>query len=109
MKTTNQPTAFSLLELLAVVTILGIIAAVILPRASGGHDESKRQACFVNQGDIEIQAEIWMHNTESWPAATLSDIGADTGYFPEGIPTCPVDGTAYTIDPNTGLVIGHNH
>ena len=109
MKYNDQITAFSLVELLAVVTILGLLAAVILPRVTGSGDESKRQACFMNKGDIEIQAEIWLHNTESWPAANLSDIGSDLGYFPEGVPTCPVDGTTYTIDLNTGLVIGHNH
>jgi len=109
MNRSHPAKAFSLLELLAVVAMLGLIAAIVLPRISGPSDESKRQACFVNKGDIEIQAEIWMHNTGNWPAANLTDIGVDTNYFPEGVPTCPVDGTAYSIDSNTGRVIGHNH
>lgn len=109
MKNTSPSRAFSLLELLAVVAVLGFVAAIILPRVVGGNDQSKRQACFMNKGDIEIQAELWMYNTGGWPAADLSDVGADLGYFPEGLPICPVDGSAYTIDTNTGRIIGHNH
>ena len=73
------------------------------------NDAAKVAACHVYKGDIEIQVELWNHNTGSWPAANLASIGADINYFPEGLPTCPVDGTTYTIDTSTGLVIGHNH
>ena len=63
----------------------------------------------VAEAEIEIQAELWRHNTGNWPAANLATIGADVSYFPGGLPTCPVDESAYTIDTSTGLVIGHNH
>ena len=53
--------------------------------------------------------KLWKRNNGSYPAANLSDIGADTTYFPSGLPVCPVDGTAYTINTTTGLVIGHTH
>jgi hypothetical protein len=39
----------------------------------------------------------------------LSNIGADTSYFPVGLPNCPVDGTSYTISTTTGRVTGHTH
>ncbi len=99
---------FSLVELMAVIAILGVLAAVILPRVTGGNDSTKIAACHTYKGDIEIQAELWMHNLGSWPASNLADIGADLNYFPEGLPTCPVDAAAYTID-SSGRVIGHNH
>lgn len=99
---------FSLTELLAVVAVLALLAALLLPRVTGYHDQSKTGACHVYRGDIEIQVEIWRHNSGSWPAANLSDIGADTDYFPQGVPTCPVDGSSYTID-SQGRVVGHDH
>ncbi len=105
----SRTAGFSLIELLAVVAILGVVAAIALPRVTASHSETLRQSCFLNQGDIEIQAEIWFHQTDSWPAGDLSDIGADLNYFPEPIPICPVDGTPYTIDTSTGRVTGHNH
>jgi prepilin-type N-terminal cleavage/methylation domain-containing protein len=100
---------FSLTELMAVVAILGVLAVLIIPRVSTQQDNSKRAACYANQGDIELGVKLWKRNNGSYPAANLSDIGANTTYFPSGLPVCPVDGTAYTINTTTGLVIGHTH
>ena len=108
-KTKKFRQGFSLLELTVVVALLGMLATLVLTRVSNQSDASKVSANNVNKGDIEIQAELWLHNTGSWPASDLSDIGADVNYFPGGVPLCPVDGTPYTIDANTGLVVGHNH
>ncbi|MEQ8211067.1 MAG: type II secretion system protein [Lacipirellulaceae bacterium] len=101
-------TGFSMTEMLAVVALLGILSAMIVPRIAGNDTEADKAACHSYVGDIEIQAEIWNHNTGGWPAANLSDIGTDLNYFPGGLPTCPVDGSTYTIDSN-GRVIGHTH
>jgi prepilin-type N-terminal cleavage/methylation domain-containing protein len=100
--------AFSLLELMAVIAILAIIAKICLPRVTGGRDSSNKAACATNKGNIEVQCELWRHNTGAWPATNLSNVGADVNYFPAGLPTCPVDGTSYTIDA-TGRVVGHTH
>jgi prepilin-type N-terminal cleavage/methylation domain-containing protein len=100
---------FSLVELMAVLAILALVAGIILPRVIGSDENAKHAACATHKGDVEIQAELWMHNTGIWPAANLSNIGADGNYFPQGLPTCPVDGSSYTIDPLTGRVTGHNH
>ena len=103
-----KSTGLSLLELMAVVSILGALAALILIRLVGSDTAGKVAACHAYRGDIEIQAEIWRHNHGSWPATNLSDIGVDDDYFPEGLPTCPVDASNYTVDPN-GRVVGHDH
>jgi prepilin-type N-terminal cleavage/methylation domain-containing protein len=100
--------AFSLVELMAVVAILAILAKVILPRLTAGRDSSNKAACAANKGNIEVQCELWRHNNGSWPAANLSNIGADVNYFPTGLPSCPVDGSSYTID-TTGRAVGHIH
>jgi len=97
------------MELVAVSVILGMLATVIIRRVYGHNDTAKIAACDMYKGDIEIQVEIWHHNTGTFPASNLAAIGADVNYFPEGLPTCPVDGSSYTIDTTTGLVVGHNH
>ena len=107
MRTTRS--AFSLLEVLAAITILAIVAAYVIPRLGDHHATAKRNACWTNRGEIELQVTLWRRSNGSYPAANLSDIGADSAYFPDGLPTCPVDGTAYTIDTTTGLVSGHTH
>ncbi len=99
----------SLLEVMAAAVILAVLAAVIVPRLGGHRDSAYRNACHTQRADIELQVERWRTNTGSYPAANLSDIGADGDYFPGGVPTCPVDGTTYTIDTTDGTVNGHDH
>jgi len=99
--------AFSLLELLAVVTILGIIAALIVPRVTSGTDTAKVKTCVHNRTEINITVEQYHLQTGNWPANDLSDIGANGNYFPEGVHTCPVTGVPYRIDPTTHRVVGH--
>src|SRR3954453_6007277 len=105
----NRLSGFSLMEIMAAAVILGILAAVIVPRLTSHQDNAKKSACYANKGDIELQAKLWRRNMGSYPAANLSDVGANTTYFPGGLPTCAVDGTSYTIDTTTGRVTGHTH
>jgi prepilin-type N-terminal cleavage/methylation domain-containing protein len=100
---------FTLTELVAVVAILGVLAALIVPRVMGHHDTAKRAACYANQSGIEMQVKLFHRNTGAYPAADLSNISGNTVYFPSGLPVCPVDGSAYTIDTSSGLVTGHTH
>src|SRR4051812_14617593 len=104
-----QRQAFSLTELMAVMAILGVLAVLIVPRVAGHQATSNKAACYAIQGEIELQVKLWKRANAAYPAANLSDIGANTTYFPSGVPVCPVDGTAYTINTTTGLVNGHTH
>ena len=108
MRTRHNRRALNLVELLAVVAVLAVVTSLIVVRTSWSTVASKSAACKAIRGDIEIQAELWRHNTGGWPATSLSNIGADVNYFPAGVPACPVDGSAYTID-SSGRVVGHNH
>jgi prepilin-type N-terminal cleavage/methylation domain-containing protein len=96
--------AFSLLELLAVVTILGIIAVVVIPRISLSSTAAKTNANLQNKAEINAAVERWYFEKGTWPANNLSDIGADTNYFPAGLPTNPVNGSAYTLNAATHRV-----
>lgn len=95
---------FSLMELLAVVTILGIIAAIIVPRVTVSSDTAKAKVNAHNKATINAAVERWYIEKGAWPATNLSDIGADTNYFPDGVPTNPVNGSAYTLNATTRRV-----
>jgi len=95
---------FSLLELLAVVTILGIIAVVVIPRISVSSATAKTNANNQNKSEINSVVERYYFTNGTWPANDLSDIGADTNYFPTGLPTNPVDGSAYSLNAATHRV-----
>ena len=100
--------AFSLMELIAVVAILGILAALVVPRVISGSDLAKEKTCNHNRAEINITVERYYIHNESWPADDLSDISVDKDYFPEGLPTCPVSGQSYRLDPSTHRVVGHD-
>jgi general secretion pathway protein G len=95
---------FSLLELMAVVVILGIIAALIVPRVSVSSDTAKAKVNLHCKATINSAVERWYVEKGTWPANNLSDISADLNYFPSGLPTNPVDGTAYTLNAATHRV-----
>ncbi|MEO8493728.1 MAG: type II secretion system protein [Planctomycetota bacterium] len=99
----------SLLEVLAVVTIIGIIAMIVVPRLATSGDKTKANACFTTKGMIEVQTELWLRNKGVAPAADLSDIMAVTSYFPDGAVNCPIDGSSYSINTTTMRVNGHTH
>src|SRR5688500_9311590 len=98
-------TGLSLMELLAVVVVLGLIATLALPRMISSTGAAKEKSCYHNRGEINITVERYYLHTGSWPATNLSDIGADQNYFPDGLPTCPVSGAAYRLNGTTHRVI----
>ncbi len=95
---------FSLMELLAVVTILGIIAAIIVPRISTSSDTAKQKVRNHHAATINAAVERWYIDKNSWPADNLTDIGADVNYFPEGLPLNPFEGGAYALNTTTKRV-----
>jgi type II secretory pathway pseudopilin PulG len=100
---------WSLGEALAVVMIVGVLAAMILPRFTGTSANTRRQACETQRRNLEVQVRLWHRTKGVWPANDLSDIAADSAFLPEGLPVCPVDGSAYVLDPSTHVITGHTH
>ncbi|HMP06398.1 MAG TPA: prepilin-type N-terminal cleavage/methylation domain-containing protein [Lacipirellulaceae bacterium] len=103
-KATFGKGGFSLLELLAVVTILGVIAAIIVPRVTVSSATAKEKVRDHHKATINAAVERYYIDSGAWPANDLSDIGANANYFPTGIPTNPVDGSAYTLNATTHRV-----
>lgn len=99
----------SLLEVIAAVTVIGILVMIALPRFGTSGVAAKRNGCFTNKANIELQSQLWFRNKAAWPDSDLDDIMADSGYFPDGEVTCPVDGSAYEFDSTTQRVRGHTH
>ena len=89
---------FSLLELLAVVTILGIIAVVVIPRVSVSAEAAKTNAHKQNVAEINGAVERWYFEKGKYPKSNLSDIGRDANYVPDGIPKNPLTNKAYKLN-----------
>ncbi len=88
---------FSLLELLAVVVILGIIAAIVVPRVTVSSDTAKQRVNEHTAATLNSAIERYYVDTGGWPSALTDLVPA---YLPDGVPTNPVDGSAYGMDAN---------
>ena len=102
----NSKKAFTLVELLVVVLILGALAAIAVPRISQSADTAKTNACKTNVDLINSQIELYYANNDAdWPDA-LTDVTGSPTYFPDGAPECPY-GVDYSYDTDTHRVIEH--
>ncbi|MAT69759.1 MAG: hypothetical protein CMJ58_09565 [Planctomycetaceae bacterium] len=100
----TKRSGFSLLELLAVVTILGIIAAIIVPRVTVSASSAKQKVRDHHKATINAAVERYYVDTGGWPADDLNDIANNANYFPDGIPQNPVDNSSYSLNSTTHRV-----
>jgi Tfp pilus assembly protein PilE len=89
-----------------VVAIIGILAAIAIPRYIQTANDAKKKACSANIANINAQWETKYVNTGAF--GTLSALTGDTTYFPDGAPTCPF-GTAYADANADSRVDAHSH
>ncbi len=99
--------AFTLVELLVVVMILGALAAIAVPRMISGATNAKISACETNVDLINSHIELYFANKGTWPPR-LADVTDDPNRFPDGAPQCPF-GTSYQYNLTTHRALGHNH
>jgi general secretion pathway protein G len=104
----RQPQAgFTLVELLIVVIILGILAAVVIPQFNTAAAESKEAALASNLATIRQAVELYkVQHNDSFPGSTIvtqltttTDASGASGskygpYLRNAFPANPVDGSA---------------
>ena len=98
---------FSLLELLAVLVLIGILVTIGITRITKSADAAKTKSCAHNRTQINSALERFAVTNGAF-ATSIGDVGT-VDYFPGGIPTCPVDESAYTLNATTHRVEGHAH
>jgi prepilin-type N-terminal cleavage/methylation domain-containing protein len=98
--------AFTLVELMVVVLILGALTAIAVPRITGGSFSAGVNACRKNVDIINSQIELYHSRTGSWPV-DIGEVTKDPNYFPDGPPKCPFN-TPYVLDKNN-RVPDHKH
>jgi len=97
---------FTLVEVLLVIVIIGILAAIVIPRITYSKTEAEKAACKANIAAMNSQIELYHMQKGNWPAASADLVTDD--YIDE-LPTCPF-GTPYVYDDvTTHRVAKHTH
>ena len=119
MRLMRNSKAFTLVEILIVVAILGLLAAIAIPNLIKAREGSAATACKMNRAVIADAIRIWATKedktiaemqTKFGTAAAAKTINTLSGdsieiYFNPADAVCPSTGTAYTsaVDAN-GLI-----
>jgi general secretion pathway protein G len=106
MRANLRRRGFTLLELLAVITIMGIISALVITRISHQALDAKKKCCSQYCADLNSAIEVYRFQVGA-PPASLTDLEGE--YYPEAVPKCPVTNAVYTMDGTTFRVMSHNH
>ena len=85
---------FTLVEIMIVVAIIGLLAAIAIPNFVHARTTSQQNACINNLRQIDGAKQQWALETKQ--AATATPVAADIQpYMGRGsdgsLPTCPLD------------------
>ena len=89
----------TIIELVAVALILGILSVYIAPRILTTSSDAKSRVNEHNKNQINSAVERYTLNEGNQPT-TIDDLD-HPNYLPDGIPSNPVNGVPYTLDPGT--------
>ncbi len=105
----NKIRGFTLVEIMVVVAIIGVLAAIAIPSVNKARKRSQATGCKTNLRTIKLTIENWALNTRRSEGTEISLEDLE-GEFDNGIPRCPSGGeysvTVVGEDP-TCSVSGH--
>ena len=102
MKTnkTSRKAGFTLVEIMIVVAIIGLLAAIAIPNFIKARATSQQNACINNLRQIDGAINEWALETGQSNGATVSDVTVVSAYIKlnstSKVPGCPANGTYKT-------------
>jgi type II secretory pathway pseudopilin PulG len=92
--------AFSIIEFFAVSTIVGILAAIVVPRVVVDDSLAKEKLRDHYAAAINVAVDRYRSEHGVWPH-NLADLTCDPEFFPDGAPNDPVTGRPFELDSAT--------
>jgi len=87
---------FTLVEIMIVIAIIGLLAAIAIPNFVKARGTSQKNACINNLREIDGAKEQWALENKMSVGSTEDDTAINT-YIKGGAPSCP-GGGSYTYN-----------
>ncbi|HPN73461.1 MAG TPA: prepilin-type N-terminal cleavage/methylation domain-containing protein [Candidatus Omnitrophota bacterium] len=98
MKMLTKKGGFTLVEIMIVVAIIGLLAAIAIPNFMRARETAQKNACIANLKQIDGAITLWAldEGMGSTDAVTMADLVGD---YIKTTPYCPLDTdqTGYTV------------